>query len=265
MNLQFRSNAVGSFIDDVSRQAKNLSLAAVVRFLTASICVVLLSTVAAAGQFPGLIPGTSPLAGRQYVDNQVIIKFTEGIKGDQKLQLLAELNAIVVSELPLIGARLLQISGITVNDAVSRFRNDPRVAYIEPNAVLHVDIIPNDPSFDLLWGMNNTGQTGGTPDADIDAPEGWNIAAGTSVIIGDIDTGVDTTHQDLLDNLWRNPGEIPDNGFDDDSNGYVDDVFGWDFANSDNLPLDDYGHGTHTAGTMAAIGNNGIGVAGVFW
>ena len=86
-----------------------------------------------------------------------------------------------------------------------------------------------------------------------------------SVIVANIDTGVDYTHPDLAANMWRNPVEIPGNGIDDDGNGYVDDVYGIDTANHDSDPMDDQGHGTHTAGTIAAVGNNGVGVVGVNW
>lgn len=84
-------------------------------------------------------------------------------------------------------------------------------------------------------------------------------------MIGIVDSGIDYTHPDLAANIWTNPGEIADNGIDDDGNGYVDDTRGWDFANDDNDPMDDNGHGTHVAGTVGAVGNNGIGIAGVCW
>jgi subtilisin family serine protease len=147
-----------------------------------------------------------------------------------------------------------------------QLQNDPRVEYIDPNYIYRASVVPNDPQFNELWGMNNTGQTGGTNDADLDAPEAWDIQTGSdSTLIAIIDTGVDYNHPDLAANIWTNPGEIPNNGLDDDNNGYVDDVRGWDFANNDSDPMDDNLHGTHVAGTIGAIGNNGVGVAGVNW
>lgn len=115
-------------------------------------------------------------------------------------------------------------------------------------------------------GLNNTGQGGGTPDADIDAHEAWAAfdSGLASVIVGVIDTGVDYTHEDLAANMWVNPGETPGNGLDDDGNGYIDDVHGINVITGSGDPID-YGHGTHVAGTIGAVGNNGIGVAGVNW
>jgi hypothetical protein len=117
-----------------------------------------------------------------------------------------------------------------------------------------------------LWGLHNTGQNGGTPDADIDAPEAWDTATGSAdVVVAVIDSGVDYNHEDLAANMWTNPGEIPANEIDDDHNGYVDDVYGIDTCNGDSDPFDDNGHGTHCSGTIGAVGDNSIGVVGVNW
>ncbi|MDF3059312.1 MAG: hypothetical protein K0R17_3527 [Rariglobus sp.] len=140
------------------------------------------------------------------------------------------------------------------------------VALAEPDFIVHVDTTPNDASFAQLYGLHNTGQTGGTADADIDAPEAWDITTGSrNVRVGVIDTGIDYTHPDLAANMWTNPGEIAGNGIDDDNNGYIDDLHGWDFVNNDANPMDDHYHGTHVAGTIGAVGNNATGVAGVSW
>ena len=97
------------------------------------------------------------------------------------------------------------------------------------------------------------------------APSAWDVTRGAGVVIAISDTGVDAAHPDIAANLWTNPGEIPGNASDDDGNGFVDDIHGWDSVNEDNDPFDDNGHGTHVAGTAAAIGNNGIGIVGVAW
>ena len=202
----------------------------------------------------------------KYVEHQVIVKMSEKIQAADIVSMRENLNASVLKKLWIVDAELWETPGITVEDAIYQYRNDPRIEYIEPNyRVWAVETIPNDSSFSQLWGLHNTGQTGGTSDADINAVDAWDIQTGTDVLIGVIDTGVDWTHEELADNIWTNPGEIPDNGIDDDGNGYIDDVRGWDFVNKDNDPMDDNGHGTHVAGTIAAVGNNGIGVVGVSW
>lgn len=151
-------------------------------------------------------------------------------------------------------------------EALNLLKGNPNVEVAEYNYLRYAAVIPNDPRFDELWGMHNTGQTGGTPDADIDAPEAWDIATGNSeVIIGVIDTGVEYTHEDLAANIWTNPGEIPNNGVDDDGNGYVDDIHGVNTITGTGDPMDDHYHGTHCSGTIAGVGNNGIGVVGVCW
>jgi subtilisin family serine protease/subtilisin-like proprotein convertase family protein len=150
--------------------------------------------------------------------------------------------------------------------ALAAFQQDPHVQFVEPDYHVSLEQTPNDPNFDSLWGLDNHGQTGGTDDADIDAPEAWDKFTGSSsTIVAVIDTGVDYTHPDLAANIWTNPGEIPGNGKDDDHNGYVDDVHGYDFVNHDGDPMDDHFHGTHVAGTIGAVGDNGIGIAGVNW
>lgn len=142
------------------------------------------------------------------------------------------------------------------------FQNNSAVLYAEPDYIYHTFV--NDPSYVKQWALENKGQTGGKADSDINAEKTWELQKGNpDVVIGIIDTGVDYTHPDLVANMWHNPGEIADNLKDDDQNGYVDDIYGINsIANSGN-PMDDNMHGTHVAGTIAATGDNNIGVIGV--
>lgn len=167
---------------------------------------------------------------------------------------------------------LLPVSMTALDDlpnAIAELKKEAATfAVAEPDYIVQPSLTPNDSSFSGLWGMNNTGQSGGKSDADIDAVEAWQTAhpaSGASVVVGVIDTGIDYNHPDLAANIWINTDEIAGNGIDDDGNGYVDDRHGWDFANNDNDPMDDHFHGTHVAGTIGAIGNNAAGVAGVVW
>jgi subtilisin family serine protease/subtilisin-like proprotein convertase family protein/uncharacterized protein (DUF2141 family) len=206
------------------------------------------------------------LQSEEYVPNQIIIKLKPGISASSINSLQQSMNASVIGTTKTLGLHLLQLNGErTVEQTIANFASDSRIAYIEPNYRVSINTTPNDPDFNQLWGLKNSGQTGGTPDADIDAPEAWDIQTGGNVVVGVIDTGVDYTHQDLANNIWTNPGEIAGDGIDNDSNGYVDDIHGYDFVNNDPDPMDDHFHGTHVAGTIAAEGNNGTGVAGVNW
>lgn len=141
------------------------------------------------------------------------------------------------------------------------------VAYADPDYIVQNQAQappPNDPSFNQQWALSNTGQTGGLAGADINVLTAWAVTEGSSnVIVAVIDTGMDMDHPDLQPNLWTNPGEIANNGVDDDNNGYVDDIHGYDFVSNDANPDDDHGHGSHTAGTVGAVGRNGTGVVGV--
>ena len=157
-------------------------------------------------------------------------------------------------------------AGADFNAVRVQLTDDPAVEYAEPDYLLHTVTIPNDSRFNSQWALNNTGQSGGTIDADIDAPEAWEIATGNkNIIVAIVDSGSDVSHSDLAANIWVNTGEIAGNGIDDDGNGYVDDVNGYDFANNDADPFDDTEHGAEVSGIIGAVGNNGIGVAGVNW
>lgn len=164
-------------------------------------------------------------------------------------------------------------TSLTVAETMRRFAKLPGFRYAEPDFIYELQLTPNDPSYGIMWGLNNTGQSGGTVDADIDAPEAWDVSTGsTSVVVGMVDSGIDLNHPDLAANIWTNPYEIPGNGIDDEGNGYVDDINGWDWWGNgasdgvgDSVPADQSDHGTHTAGTVGGRGNNSTGGTGVNW
>ncbi|BET69262.1 hypothetical protein ASA1KI_41800 [Opitutales bacterium ASA1] len=140
--------------------------------------------------------------------------------------------------------------------------------YVEPDYIVRPHRVPTDAAFTdgRLWGLRNTGQNGGSSGVDIDAVRAWDITTGSSdVIVAVIDSGIRYTHQDLAANMWRNPGEIPGNGIDDDGNGFIDDVHGINAVNDSGDPMDDDGHGTHVAGTIGAVANNAGEHVGVAW
>lgn len=206
-----------------------------------------------------------------YAPGEVLVKFKRGanistlddIAYKQSIQVVRYFNAI--SRVKGQVYALLKSKTRTTRQMQADLAKYPDVAYVSPNYILYADTTPNDPRFNELWGLHNTGQTGGTADVDIDAPEAWEKNTGShDVIVAVIDTGIDYNHPDLAANMWSNPNEIID-GVDNDGNGYIDDIYGINAINHSGDPMDDNGHGTHCSGTIGAAGNNSLGVAGVNW
>ncbi|HKO95920.1 MAG TPA: S8 family serine peptidase [Pyrinomonadaceae bacterium] len=168
--------------------------------------------------------------------------------------------------------RLARVAPEETGRAIQALRMRPDVIYAEPNYIRHKFATPTDVRFTEQWALKNDGQ-GGKVDADIDADLAWDTTTGSSqIVVGVIDEGVDINHPDLQPNIWTNPGETAGNGIDDDGNGFVDDIHGWDFFHNDASVYDGTAgdtntdsHGTHVAGIVGAAGNNGNGVAGVNW
>ncbi len=210
-------------------------------------------------------------ANQSYARSELLVKFKPA--GGRVARLMLQ-ESVGARESRAVGRsgieRVVLGPDTSVEQALAIYAGDPDVEFAEPNYLIQPQAMPDDAYFTRQWGLDNTGQTVagymGTPGIDMGMDRAWDITQGDpGVIVAVVDTGCDLTHPDLAANIWTNPGEIPGNGVDDDHNGYIDDVHGWDFVNNDPSPQDAVGHGTHVAGIIAAAGNNGIGVAGVAW
>ena len=210
----------------------------------------------------------------QHAPDSVLVRFAAGTNGNERAEAMRAAHASHARTL-MASARLEQlylIAGRPVEAALNALSRLPFVESAEADFVVRA--VTNDQFYGLLYAINNTGQVvasqSGTFDADMDVAEAWSLSIGDpDLVIAVIDDGVEYTHPDINDQMWVNPGEVVD-GVDNDGNGYVDDIFGYDFYSNDSDPYDDNninteqgGHGTHVAGTICAEGNNSIGIVGV--
>ena len=208
----------------------------------------------------------------EHVPDSLLVGFTHEALKTERATAHAAVGALVVKRYRHVPVESVSLPrGTDLKAAIATYLAQPGVAYAEPNYIVRATGAPDDPQFESLWGLHNTGQEGGIPGADIDALNAWSYTTGsTNVVVAVIDTGIDYNHEDLAANMWNNPGEIPDNNIDDDGNGIVDDVYGARWvdgigAPTSGDPMDGAGHGSHCAGTIGGVGNNGVGVAGVNW
>jgi subtilisin family serine protease len=193
------------------------------------------------------------------VPGELLVKFRDGTASEAARTSHVSTGASILEEFPTIGWQRIKLpAGLSIERAITKYKRVEGVEYVQPNYYYHLLATPNDPQFPsaAMYGLTK-----------IAAPSAWDLSTGSSaVVVADIDTGMRYTHQDLAANAWINAGEIAANGLDDDGNGFVDDVNGWDFFFNDSNPIDDAGgHGTHTAGTIGAVGNNSLNVVGVCW
>jgi len=209
------------------------------------------------------VAGQSALAqkdgGKLFVENELLVKYKNGTASEAARSINARLNTVVLEEFAELGWQRVQLpENTSVSRAAADYRDYADIEAVQPNYYYHLLATPNDTQFASggMYGMTK-----------ISAPAAWDLTTGSAaVVVADIDTGLRYTHEDLAANAWTNSGEIGGNGVDDDANGFIDDVYGWDFFYNDNNPTDDAGgHGTHTAGTIGAVGNNAKGVVGVNW
>ena len=210
----------------------------------------------------------SVVQNQKYVQDRVLVRFRPAVSAADMQAAHAAAGFRVLNDVSVVDRlQVVQLApGANVHDAIRMYRNNPSVLYAEPDYIVQITGVPNDPFFSTQWNLQNTGQNGGTVGADIHATEAWNITTGNAgVVVAVLDTGIDYNHPDLAPNVWSAP-----NGFATSSiNGIPVQcpagAHGLNVVDSSCDPFDDNGHGTHVSGIMGAVGNNGTGVAGVNW
>ncbi len=213
---------------------------------------------------------TAAATGAEAVSGEYVVKMRQGLgtMSDADMRTFAKgINASFKSLVSSKDKILVVKKPILVRSdaALDEIRANPQVELVEPNYVYRASSLPNDSRLDELWGLKNNDKS--VEAVDIDAQRAWGLTTGDrKVVVAVIDTGVNYRHPDLKENMWVNRAEANgQSGVDDDGNGFVDDIYGYDFANKDGDPMDDNDHGTHCAGTIGASGDNGEGVVGVNW
>ena len=208
----------------------------------------------------------------KYKEGELLVKFKSGVIGISSSKIHQAVGASVIKRFNVVPnlERIKLPEGISVEKAILQYMSDPAVEYAEPNYIRCASSItpPTDTYFNTQWALNNTGEyANGTKGADINALGAWGYTKGShDITVAVLDSGIDYNHQDLAGNIWFNAGEANCvDRYDYDGNNYKDDCIGWDFANDNNNPMDDVGHGTHVAGIIGAKGDNGLGIAGVMW
>jgi len=201
-----------------------------------------------------LISQLEGITEKDYVKGEVIVRFKDSTLETKNI-FHKKIKATVIKSFFNKNLQLVKLSqGMKVEEAIEYYKGLSSVEYAEPNYLLYIQKIPNDPLFKNQWGLSL-----------ISATDAWDISTcNQKIVIAIIDTGIQLDHQDIMNNIWQNSSEIMDS-IDNDNNGLIDDLYGWDFVNNDNDPSDDNGHGTHIAGIVGAIGNNKIGVTGICW
>lgn len=220
-----------------------------------------------------ILAGSAFAGGPLFAPDVLLIRFEDHVGQSDVESLLQDTG--ITAEKKIV--RALNIWRLRVDlqrrqlaTALYEVRQAPGVIAAQYDHFLSQRVIPDDPMFEDQWNFHNTGQTGGVDDADVDAVEAWDLntggynALGHEIAVAIIDGGCDTTHPDLLENLWRNFAEIPDDSIDNDTNGYVDDFYGWNAYDS-NWMIPASSHGTHVAGIIGALSNNTSQVAGLNW